>query len=637
MLVSLPLAAYIILLFVFRILGTGWRAAGMRAATVWSVLLLVIIETLSPFGWLTKAGLSAAWATIDIGMLLYLYEALKKRGIAGLFSPLPRTSSALGPGDMALLFGVGVVIALVGVTALLNPPNTWDAMEYHVPRVVHWLQNRSVAFYATHNPRQLHMPPLAEFTMLTFHTLLHSDRFDNLVQWFSLVGSVAGVGLLAQTLGAGPHGQVLGAIVCVSIPQGVLQASGAKNDYVLAFWLVALAYYLCRFKQEHSWGSIAGAGFALGLAWLTKGTGYIFSFALLLLLPVAWPARVRILWVKRLPLVLLIAFGLNTPHLARNYHLYGSPLGPTAEFGPYKYTNDGLTATALAANITRNLALHISTPSVAANRALERWIAKGIQALGGDIDDPRTTWHATRFHIPAPSTHEAVAGNPAHLLLIVLTLLLILASGPIRKAPDIVVYTLGLLLAFIVFCAVFRWQPWNTRLHLPLFVLWSATIATGLAWRWPRPLTLTLAVLLLALSGPYLLHNALRPLAPLDADRLTRYFADNSDVRPSYTLAAEFLKRLGCRYIGLDAYGAPPYEYPLLVLLGAHTGDTNVKHVGVKNETAIYASTDASFPPCAVICVGCSKSREKLEEYISAGQHLYLFQGVVVLLPAVDS
>jgi hypothetical protein len=41
-------------------------------------------------------------------------------------------------------------------------------------------------------------------------------------------------------MGAGYHGQVLAAVICATIPQGLLQASGAKNDYVLAFWLLTL-------------------------------------------------------------------------------------------------------------------------------------------------------------------------------------------------------------------------------------------------------------------------------------------------------------------------------------------------------------------------------------------------------------
>ncbi len=68
--------------------------------------------------------------------------------------------------DLALLGGVAVIVAIVGVVALLSPPNSWDVMQYHLPRIVHWLQNRRVSFYPTHELKQLHMPPGAEYLML---------------------------------------------------------------------------------------------------------------------------------------------------------------------------------------------------------------------------------------------------------------------------------------------------------------------------------------------------------------------------------------------------------------------------------------------------------------------------------------
>src|SRR4030095_5899533 len=53
--------------------------------------------------------------------------------------PLPRL--ALG--------AVGVVLAATGTLAFLAPPNNWDSMTYHMPRVAHWSQAGSVAHYPT--------------------------------------------------------------------------------------------------------------------------------------------------------------------------------------------------------------------------------------------------------------------------------------------------------------------------------------------------------------------------------------------------------------------------------------------------------------------------------------------------------
>ena len=135
----------------------------------------------------------------------------------------------------------------------------------------------SVSFYATPELRQLKMPPWAEYAMLQFHGLSGGDRFDGLVQWFSFAGSVAGVSLIAGLLGAGMRGQALAAVLCATIPQGLLEASGAKNDCVAAFWLVALVYYLLRFGRDPSAGNAWGIGGALGLACLTKTIAFVLA------------------------------------------------------------------------------------------------------------------------------------------------------------------------------------------------------------------------------------------------------------------------------------------------------------------------------------------------------------------------
>ena len=58
--------------------------------------------------------------------------------------------------------------------------------------MAHWVQDRSVAFYPTHITHQLYYPPWAEYAMLQLLLLGWDERLANLVQWFSMVGSLVG-------------------------------------------------------------------------------------------------------------------------------------------------------------------------------------------------------------------------------------------------------------------------------------------------------------------------------------------------------------------------------------------------------------------------------------------------------------
>ena len=60
----------------------------------------------------------------------------------------------------------------------------------HAHGPAEWIQRGSIDFYPTAIERQNYQPPLAEFAILHLQLLSGSDRFANLVQWFSFVVSI---------------------------------------------------------------------------------------------------------------------------------------------------------------------------------------------------------------------------------------------------------------------------------------------------------------------------------------------------------------------------------------------------------------------------------------------------------------
>jgi Dolichyl-phosphate-mannose-protein mannosyltransferase len=639
--IGLLLAAYGFIVLGLRVRGSGWRAAAIGAATIWGIVVVLITELLSIPRELTRSSLAVAWLLADAAALVYLLlvarQKLQLRSFRALCAAYRQTLPRPTLASTMLVSGVGIVVVLVAMTALLSPPNTWDVMAYHMPRVVAWIQNRTVAFYATPYLPELRWPPWAEFAIFHLHVLFGGDRFDNLVQWCSFLGSVVGVTLLAQLMGAGSRGQVLAAVLCATIPQGILEASGAKNDYVVAFWLVAFVYYLFAFKREPTLANAFAIGGALGLAWLTKSTAHVFSLAILLAAGLAWPWEAKVALLKRLPLVVVFALALNAGHFVRNYGLYGSPLGPSTDSSSstLKYTNDEITVSTLFSNILRNVSIHMGTPIRAVNLTVEKGIEALIHAMGDDPNNPRTTWSGTLFHVPEMSRHEALAGNPLHLMLIMLALGLMLSWRHLRMTSDLVISAVGLVLAFLLFCALLRWLPWHSRLHLPLFVLWSAAVGTILTRVWRPSVTTGLGIFMLLLSVPVVLSNQLRPLAfagefsILRQERRTLYFAENRELMNVYRLAAEFVKEHGCEAIGLDLPPDSP-TYPLLIFLEADQGKRHVQYVGVTNPSARYSENETRFMPCAVICVHCSMIAEKWKAYLSKVGPATVFQQIVV-------
>jgi Dolichyl-phosphate-mannose-protein mannosyltransferase len=635
LLIGLPLAAYA-LLFLLADPAAGRRAAAIHAAVMWGAAVAAITEILSLFHAIAAPELAAAWLLMDLAAAGYLW---RRQRVAPLpWRALFRGALAQLDGlEIALLAGVLCLLAGVVAAALIAPPNTTDAMVYHLPRIVHWLHNRSVAFYATHEIRQLQMPPWAEYAMLQFHGLSGGDRFDNLVQCFSLGGCLLGVSLIAEMLGAGLRGQVLAAVVCATIPQALLEASGAKNDCVTAFWLVALVWYLFRFGRDTDVRSVCGIGAALGLACLTKSTALVIAPPLMAaLLLVRVPGQPKGIWRRGLTLACLLALALNAPQFVRNYRLFHSILGPSAGAPPdgYRYTNDTFGAGPLLSNVLRNLALHASTPLGSVNHAVEAGVVRILGTMGENANDPRTTWDYTEFHVPPLNLHEAIAGNPQDALLILLVCGILLwhwKAAPLRSAWLLAV---GLAAAFLLFCEVFRWQPWHTRLHLPFFVLWSAVIGTVLAGYCSRGAIAALGVLLLLSAAPDVFANQLRPIAGgawniFSTPREDLYFADLSYLKTPYQQAAQFVESSHCPEIGLDL-SQTRNEYPLYALLHDLTGSKPIRNAYVTNASRVYdAATDV--PPACLICPDCALGRPGWVALAGQYRSVKLFGNVSVL------
>jgi hypothetical protein len=327
------------------------------ALIVWGVLVTFITEITSVFRLLTFGSLLLIWLLIDITLIcIYsrLYRKNKKKFINLDFNVTYKWSfcSTLQLGSLI------TIVVIIGLTALIAPPNTWDSMTYHMSRVVHWIQNQSVAHYPTSITRQLYLPPWAEYAIAHLQILSNSDRFANLVQWFSLVGSIIGVSLIAKQLYGNLRSQIVSAVVCVTIPIGILQGSSTQNDYVVAFWLVCFVYFsLLAIQSRINFSHSVLVGISLGLAILTKPTAYIYAFPFFCWLMLS--GKKRLGWKLWKPFITIIAIVIliNIGHYLRNLELYGSFLGESGG-----YTNQIFGIRVLISNIIRNLALHISTP-----------------------------------------------------------------------------------------------------------------------------------------------------------------------------------------------------------------------------------------------------------------------------------
>lgn len=577
----------------------------LLAAVLWGVWLTFLTEILSLFNALQRYTLAAGWLLPSLGLLWLIYRS---PGIDYKVS-LPRFTRF----QKFLLGSIALILAISGLIALISPPNNWDSMTYHLSRVMHWTQNRSVAHYATHELRQLYLNPWAEFAITNLQILSGSDRFANLVQWLSMVGCVLGVSFIARQLGAALHGQILAALVTATIPMGILQAVTTQNDYVTAFWLVCLVSFILSARQRPDWLFTLGIAGSLGLAIFTKGTAYLFAAPLL-----AW-FGLSLLKTRRgsawQPIVVIGALVLliNAGHYYRNYQLFGSPLKPQT-LAEFDYANQAITPKTFISNIVRSIALHLNLPLPVVRSTVEQSIQSLHRLLDIDPNDPRITWAGTRFALDPVYIHENDSGNFIHLGLIFIAFVTIIKRKLYQKVDPCFSYSMTLIAAFGLFALYLKWQPWHSRLHLPLFVLWSPLIGILLSQISRQQVSNVIALLLTVQALPFLLANPSHPLLYpaniFNRSRVDQYFWPNPSIQEPYLTVTQLIKDKQCHQVGLNL-PKDFWEYPLWVLLqSAQREPVQLEAINVDNESAVLQRR--RFEPCAVICAKCSAASQNL-------------------------
>jgi len=131
--------------------------------------------------------------------------------------------------------------------------------------------------------------------------------------------------------------------------------------------------------------------------------------------------------------------------------------------------------------------MHFWTRWKTANTVLYAGVAGFHHALGIGVNESAYTWGKARFEIRRDQYDEIHAQSPLQLLLIAAVAIAVMLK-PRAARLEVRLLLVSLLTGAVLFCLVLRWQPWHTRLQLPLFVLAGTLVALpfekpGRQWR----------------------------------------------------------------------------------------------------------------------------------------------------------
>jgi len=368
----------------------------------------------------------------------------------------------------------------------------------------------------------------------------------------------------------------------------ILQGSSTQNDLVASLFIMLFLYFAFLSVRSGGRSDAIFAGLSLGLALLSKGTTPIFCLPIGVL--IFGPSLVRELFkertfklVGRVAMIVLLAFAINASHYYRNWQLFGVPVTS----GEENATNANITLPMIASNVVCNYALHFGSINDSTTKFIEKVIAV---ALGPELNNPDSTYLAYKIKFEIPQTvNEDNAGNLIHTIL--LTLACFAAFGCAGEERRTVFITaVSIVGGFVIFCIVLRWQPWASRLHLPLFMIGSPLIA-WMAVKIGMRSVAVMAIVVFVACVPALFFGRKYALVFIgDRTRTDKYFSIYPALGAANVDTADFFRKTNVKEIGLNLssdqehYKFGDWEYPYWVLIRNNSGEKPLfKHVGVKN------------------------------------------------------
>jgi hypothetical protein len=592
----LPLAALMLVIVAAfertRNISTSVLLGGLG----WAFGLMLTTEVLSFVNAITFWVVLLAWIlAIAVALSVIASGPLPTRTIR------PTPSAAAPTGVERTITGVLLIIGGITLVIALNcPPNNFDSQTYHLPRIKHWIQNHSLTFYPTSINRQLGYQNLAEVAILHLRLLSGSDRLNNLIQWLAGAGSIVAVGEIAIALGASRPGAMFARLTAATLPIGILESTSTQNDLVVTFFLLCTAERLLVCRKTRLPSDAALMATAAGLALATKGTAYLIGA------PMGVWFLIEQFPVCRRSMAVLICCAIlvllpNVPSYLRTVAYSDAllALGST--------NNAVLGPRAFLLNAVRNAAVNLATLDASLDQQLTALVVKSLAAIGLDANDGVVTYGGTTFEILPNQTDEDFAGNPLQLLLgAIAVVYAVFADDKVKLRQR---YAVCLAAQAFLFIVALRWQPWITRLQLPLFALCAPLTSLLPIFRARGLPAATLAIMLIGGALPALLLNQTRAVLSLPGFVGSFWFktpeqilfARQPDLQQQYETAVNYIVAHKDREIGL-MLGRNDWEYPLWTLLRqTDLKNLRLEHVAVKGSARTLPYPLGAFLPMVLI------------------------------------
>jgi hypothetical protein len=246
-----------------------------RALAAWTIAAgwqVIAFHVLTAVGWYSPSAVVVATTGAAVACH-WRWSAVARPRIARDLSAMVAVWHGLGWWRV-LAVAVCAPAAIRLLRALVSPPLAWDALTYHLPRAVEWIQSGTAVALPGPDAAAYYryFPPVGEILFAAAMVITRSDVLLAGAGAWQWLGVWVGVVALARAIGARRQAALAAAAVVATVPAvaGFVGASYVDNA-ALAMFLAALTF-AARTIQGWRLTDATLTGLALGLLLGTKGS-----------------------------------------------------------------------------------------------------------------------------------------------------------------------------------------------------------------------------------------------------------------------------------------------------------------------------------------------------------------------------
>jgi hypothetical protein len=406
------------------------------------------------------------WILIN-GIIIYLNRENIKLNVFSVFSQKVIIHKKE---KNVLLFICFLIILPLLLLAIFIPPNNWDSMAYHLPRIEHWIQNKNIYPYPTNIVRQVLTSPLSEYIIVNFQILAATDAFSNLVQFASFIFILFTGTLIFSLLKIGMKGQLFLLLALLSLPMILFQATTTQTDLLASFFFISFILFalLIIQKEANFKTNFIFLALSLTLGILTKYHIAIFVAPIVIYLLFELIKKKN---NKNTIFAILISFLtiaiILVPLFTRNIYFFGSITGKNLFDENATIVNSTISIQNMLSNNFKHIIDFISLPINAYNNLLFSLNHTLHNIIGVSENMPGNNWAGEAFTINN-HLNEDTAGSIIHATLIILSFFLVFKFEHKTKLLLLFAYC---FIAFSLYGLLFRYTPFDIRLLLPVLIL----------------------------------------------------------------------------------------------------------------------------------------------------------------------